>query len=374
MSEALAVGLMSGTSLDGVDAALVRIGSAGSVGLEAFCTLPYRSDEREHVLDMIASGTVRDLAMLDVDLGSRFADAVSELLERASIDVADVSFIASHGHTIWHEPGRSSLQIGNPAVIAERFGLPVVSDFRSRDVAAGGEGAPLVPIADVDLFGSEEHGRLLLNIGGIANVTWVSRKGSMEGLVAFDTGPGVCVIDSLVCKLCEDESYDESGAAAAAGKPRVDVVSQLLLDEYFQKPPPKSTGREKFGSDFAERLVSLVRESAPESSDSDLISTATLFTAESVRDQVERWIEPDSTRELVVSGGGVHNKTLLGMIGAGLPGWTIRTFEDLFFDGDAKEAVAFAYLGWLTLNGEGRDLSRVTGAAGKRVLGRITPA
>lgn len=373
MSE-LAVGLMSGTSLDGVDAALVRINGPSEVALEAFHTHPYSPEQRNRIVNCIAGGGARDLALLNVDMGAWFADAVSELLRNAAVDAGALSFIASHGHTVWHEPARASLQLGDPAVIAEMLSVCIVSNFRSRDVAAGGQGAPLVPIADVQLFGSGEHERLLLNIGGIANVTWVPRRGSFAGVIAFDTGPGVAVIDATVRMLVPPRTYDESGAIAAKGRPIPEIVNEFLQDEFFSRDPPKSTGRERFGDSFAAALVAAARERANELSDSDLICTATALTAEAIRNQIERWVPHSNIRQMVVSGGGVHNVTLMGMIRASLPEWKILKFDELFFDGDAKEAVAFAYLGWSTLNGEPQNLSSATGAAGPRVLGTITPA
>src|SRR5213078_332982 len=222
----LAVGVMSGTSLDGISTALVRIGD-GKAELVAFRQEPYSAAERDAIIDAIARGTPKDVAFLHVALGERFAGAVLALLAQARVSPRDLAFVASHGQTIWHEPGRATFQLGDAAVLAERVGVRVVSDFRARDVAAGGQGAPLVPLADVMLFGHPERGRLLLNIGGIANVTWVPRRGMAEGALAFDTGPGVAVIDAVTRRLDPDTPFDRDGARARRGKPRRKVLDAL---------------------------------------------------------------------------------------------------------------------------------------------------
>lgn len=369
----LAVGLMSGTSLDGVDAALVEIGPRHRVRLCAFRSDPYTPDERQRILSAIATGTARDLAALHVWLGERFAAAAARVLQDAVVKPSRLGFIASHGQTVWHEPGRATLQLGDPAVLAERFGVTVVSDFRSRDVAAGGQGAPLVPIADALLFGHARHGRALLNIGGMANVTWVPRRGRSEGVVAFDTGPGVAALDAVVRAVRPDLPYDEGGTLAARGQPVEPVLRELLDDPYFAAPPPKSTGREHFGVAFAARLKEGALAARPEASDADLVATALAFTVRSVADQLQRWLPAGDARDLLVSGGGARNPTLMRELVAALPGWQVGLFADEFFDGDAKEAVAFAFLGWLTLEGRAGNVPSATGARGPRVLGRITP-
>jgi anhydro-N-acetylmuramic acid kinase len=369
----LAVGLMSGTSADGVDAALVRIEEPGTLSLVRFAFLPYLPSERARLLEAIDRATPRELAVLDVWLGERFAEAVERVLAEAGAEPKDLEFIASHGHTFWHEPGRASLQLGNPAVLAERFGVTVVSDFRSRDVAAGGQGAPLVPIADALLFGHPQKGRALLNLGGMANVTWVPRLGVPEGVIAFDTGPGMAVIDAVVRRLVPGCEYDSGGALAASGEPVEEAVRALLQDPFFELPPPKSTGREKFGAAFAEKLISEVRSRRPAAGAEDIVATAVELTAASVANQIERWLPRAEGSELVVSGGGVKNRALMGKLAERLSRWELVRFDDIFFDADAKEAVAFAFLGWLALRGRPGNVPGATGARGPRVLGRITP-
>ena len=373
MSATLAVGVMSGTSLDGVSTALVALTEAPlGAELVGFRQEPYGAAERGQIVDAIAHGGARDLALLHVALGERFAGAVLQLLAEARVAPRDVAFVACHGQTVWHEPGRATLQLGDPAVLAERVGVRVVSDFRARDVAAGGQGAPLVPLADVMLFGDPERGRLLLNLGGMANVTWVPRRGVNAGAIAFDTGPGVAVVDAVTRQLDPDLAFDRDGKRARRGRPMPRALDVLLGDPYFAAPPPKSTGRERFGLEFAERLIELVRRAG--GSDNDAIATATALTAESVARAIERWTPADAGDELVISGGGARNPALVEQLATRVQPRPIAPFDRLFFDGEAKEALVFAFLGYLTLRGEPGNLPGATGARGPRVLGHVTPA
>lgn len=369
----LAVGLMSGTSLDGVSTALVRLSdNPPAARLIAFRQEPYTQSERGQIIDAIARGGAKDLAVLHVALGERFAGAVLQLLAEAKASPRDLAFVASHGQTIWHDPGRATLQLGDAAVLAERLGVRVVSDFRARDVAAGGQGAPLVPLADVMLFGHPDRGRLLLNIGGMANVTWVPRRGQLEGALAFDTGPGVAVIDAATRRLDADATYDTNGERARRGKPSLRNLEELLGDPYFSQAPPKSTGRERFGLAFADHLISEVR--AAGGSDNDIVATATALTAESIARALAKWTPADPAADLVISGGGARNPTLVEWLAARVLPQPVVTFDSLFFDGEAKEAVAFAFLGLETLGGRPGNLPGATGARGPRVLGHVTPA
>lgn len=369
MSEWLAVGLMSGTSLDGVSAALVRLdGTVPSAQLVAFHHEPYAATERGAIIDALARGSARDLALLHVALGERFAGAALQLLAGARVSPGQVAFVASHGQTVWHEPGRATLQLGDPAVLAERLGVRVVSDFRSRDVAAGGQGAPLVPLADVLLFGHPERGRLLLNLGGMANVTWVPRRGETRGALAFDTGPGVAVVDAVTRRIDPDAPFDRDGERARHGRVSRKALAALLADPYFEQPPPKSTGRERFGLACAERVVELTGPG------NDAVATATALTVESVARALERWVPAERECELVISGGGARNPVLVEQLAARVRPRPVRPFDELFFDGEAKEAVAFAFLGLLTLEGKPGNLPAATGARGPRVLGSVTPA
>jgi anhydro-N-acetylmuramic acid kinase len=366
----LAVGVMSGTSLDGISTALVRLNDDHAT-LVAFRQEPYSAAERGAMIDAMARGTPKDVAFLHVALGERFAGAVLALLAQARVAPKDLSFIASHGQTIWHEPGRATFQLGDAAVLAERVGVRVVSDFRARDVAAGGQGAPLVPLADVMLFGHEQRGRWLLNIGGIANVTWVPRRGVPDGAFAFDTGPGVGVIDSVTRRVDSSATYDAGGERARRGKPATKLLNELLADPYFDEPPPKSTGRERFGIDFADKLLARVKKAG--GSDNDAVATATALTAESIGRAIAKWGK-DDTAEVVMSGGGAKNPALVERLAAKLQPRPLVLFDQVFFDGEAKEAVAFAFLGHQTVMGKPGNLPAATGARGPRILGHITPA
>jgi anhydro-N-acetylmuramic acid kinase len=362
----LGIGLMSGTSLDGVDAALVRFTRPTHAELVHFITRPYTAEERARLAQALEGGGPQVLAHLHVALAEWAAVAVDSLLAAAHVRPSELSFIALHGHTVWHEPPRVSWQLGEPAVLAERFGVRVVSNFRARDVAAGGQGAPLVPAADVLLFADPEHPRVLLNLGGMANMTYVPRRAVEDGAFACDTGPGVAVIDAVARLVEPGVPYDVDGRIAARGRPREDMVARLLADPFFAAPPPKSTGRERFGATYAAMLLA-------EAWGADAVATAVELTARSVSDALARWV-PD-TPEVVASGGGVHHpglwQRLEGLLGA--RGQRLRRFDELFFSGDAKEAVAFALLGYLTVHGQPGNVPRATGAGGHRVLGQITP-
>jgi anhydro-N-acetylmuramic acid kinase len=321
----------------------------------------------------MARGTPKELAFLHVALGERFAGAVLSLLAASKTKPRDLSFVASHGQTIWHEPGRATLQLGDAAVLAERIGVRVVSDFRARDVAAGGQGAPLVPLADVVLFGHEQRGRWLLNIGGMANVTWVPRRGVTAGAIAFDTGPGVAVMDAVTRRVDPEATFDRDGEHARRGRPNAKLLEELLADPYFAQAPPKSTGRERFGIEYAEKLLARVR--AAGGSDNDAVATATALTAETIGRAVARWGgEADPGAEVVISGGGAKNPALVERLAARVQPRPVVLFDQLFFDGEAKEAVAFAFLGYQTILGLPGNLAAATGARGPRILGHITPA
>ena len=362
----LAVGIMSGTSLDGVDAALVRFEHPTDCRLLHFVSRPYLREEQASILRGMTDGTPQQLALLHVQLAEWFADVVETLLEQAHVKASDLSFIGMHGQTIWHEPPAVSWQLGEPAVLAERFGVRVVSNFRARDVAAGGQGAPLVPMADVLLFGDPDRPRVLLNIGGMANLTYVPARAMERGAFALDTGPGMALVDGLARRIDPGLRFDEGGRVARQGRVNAGLLAELLKDDYFAAPPPKSTGRERFG----EAMVQRIGREAP---GADGVATAVELTARSIAEACARWVA--GTPDVVVSGGGAHHPPLMERLGAllGQRGSALRRFDELFFDGDAKEAVAFALLGYLAVHGQPGNLSAATGAAGPRVLGQITP-
>jgi len=369
------VGLMSGTSLDGISAAAVRFtrDAAGALRWDvlAFVGSEYSAEQRARLAAALASGTARDYCRLSFDVGGWLADAAVAVLAEAGVPRAEVRAIGTHGQTIWHEPPHSTWQLGEAAVIAERTGVDVVSDFRVRDVAAGGQGAPLVPIADALLFSGAEW-RALQNLGGIGNVTVLPPGGRLDGVRAFDTGPGVAVIDAAVRSLVPGAAFDEGGALAARGSPVAEVVDELLAHPYFASPPPKSTGRELFDVAYVRRLIARARALRPTCTAEDVIATATALTARSIGDAYRRFM-PEPVAEVLLSGGGAKNPTLVRHIERELAPLSVRPFSARFFDGDAKEAVAFALLAYLHVNGEPGNVPRATGARGPRILGKLTP-
>ena len=370
------VGLMSGTSLDGISAAVVRFntGDDGRIDAQllAFIGSTYTPDRRARLQRALVEGTAKEYCRLGFDLGTWLADAAIAVIAEAGIARDEIRAIGSHGQTVWHEAPHSTWQIGEAAVIAERLALDVVSDFRVRDVAAGGQGAPLVPIADALLFSGDDW-RALQNIGGIGNVTIVPPNGAIEGVRAFDTGPGVSVVDAVTRTFFNDREYDRDGELAARGKPIASVVSELLSHPYFSSPPPKSTGRELFDRAYVDRLIGLCRAKDAGAENEDIIATATLLTARSIADSYRRFM-PEPATEVLVSGGGAKNTTLVRMISEAVAPIRVRRFDEVFFDGEAKEAVAFALLAYLHVNGRPGNVPRATGAAGPRILGKLTPA
>lgn len=338
--------------------------------LLAFVTTPYSESQRERISDAMIHATASEYCALNFDMGDWFANTALAAMQRAGVGIEDVRAIASHGQTLWHSPRRATWQIVEPAVIAERTGVDVISDFRVRDVAAGGEGAPLVPIADAFLYSDVQDWRLLQNIGGIGNVSVVPPKGEISSVRAFDTGPGVVLVDYLVRELYPRMRFDEGGAIARSGRVHSDVVTALLQDDYFAQSPPKSTGREYFGSSFAGRLRSMVGDAAP---NADVIATATSLTARSIGDAVRRFVvEP--VAEMVVSGGGARNAALMDALRESIQPLRLTLFDDVYYDGEAKEAVAFALLGYLHVSRRPGNVTGATGALGPRVLGKLTPA
>jgi anhydro-N-acetylmuramic acid kinase len=375
VSSGVVVGLMSGTSLDGISAAVVRFRDSTDGRIDAdllgYTSRSYTPLQRTRLSAALGGGTPAEYCRLNFDLGGWLAEAAIEVIAEAGIARDDISAIASHGQTIWHEPGHSTWQTGEAAVIAERTGIDVVSDFRVRDVAAGGQGAPLVPIADAMLFASGSEWRGLQNLGGIGNITVVPPHGEIEGVRAFDTGPGVAVIDGVTRALRPDLAYDVDGKLARAGRPNMRLVKELLGAPYFASPPPKSTGRELFNSDYVTKLIARAR--ADGASDEDIVATAVQLTAESVGDAYRRFIA-EPMREVLVSGGGAKNPALFASIEKTAAPIRVRHFDEIYFDGEAKEAVAFALLGYLYVTKRPGNVPTATGAHGQRILGKLTPA
>lgn len=378
----LIVGLMSGTSLDGIDAALVEVEGDRPETVRArlvhWHAAPYSPERREAIHRAILAGTADALCSLHADLGEWLAEAAIGVCREAGVPLASVAAVGSHGQTVWHRPPENgtrgaTLQLGDPATLAERTGRPVVSDFRARDVAAAGHGAPLVPWVDQLLFAEADTVRALQNIGGIGNVTRVPPRGSGESVFAFDTGPGNALIDAAV-EIATDGrlAFDRDGRLAARGRVDEALLGELLGHPFFAMEPPKSTGREAFGRPFVQRLV---EAAAPEGDRDwlDLIATLTELTARSIADAYGRWMIPRGVDQVVVSGGGARNPTLVGRLRSLLDPLPVLDGAVLGTPPEAKEAVAFALLAWAHLRGIPANVPAATGAAGPRVLGSYTP-
>lgn len=371
---------MSGTSLDGIDVAIVDFPRSGPLQVAAHGTTPYPNAVRDAILAV----SNRDchtsaISRLNFLLPELYASALGKLCEKSGIAIDSIDAIGCHGQTIFHEgtaasvAGRrvaSTLQIGDGSVLAERTGITVVSDFRPRDMAAGGKGAPLVPFVDFALFRHRTRPRVALNIGGIANITAIPANAGPEAVIAFDTGPGNMVIDQLVTHATGGrQRFDRNGKLAASGQPAHDLVDRLLADPYYSRKPPKTAGREQYGVEFVSGLLA-TGHSIP-----DLAATATYFTAASIARAVDRFVTPrQGPGDLIAAGGGCHNRVLLAMLTRLLPAYRIDTTAAFGIDPDAKEAVAFAVLARETLRGRPANLPSATGARRAVILGKISPA
>jgi len=384
-------GVMSGTSADGVDVALCRIGPGADsprVRLLGMKSFPYPKALRAELLAVMAgeARTAANLGRLNWQLGGMYADCVAAAAEELGVKPA---LVGCHGQTIHHETAptrflgtatRSTWQIGEASAIAERMRCPVVTDFRPADLAAGGQGAPLVPMLDWCLFRSKKVSRVLQNIGGIGNLTIIPAGAAVDQLVAFDTGPGNMVIDQTMATLF-GRKFDRDGAVARRGRVLADVVTRVLRERYFSALPPKSCGREEFGAAFTETFIAECRRAG--GTDADCVATATALTAESILDAYQRFVFPQletaaqkARVEFCVAGGGTKNRTLMEMLRNGLSalGVKVRTTEELGVPSQAKEGVAFALLAWLTWNGLPGNVPSATGASRPVVLGKITYA
>ena len=382
--EHLIVGLMTGTSADAVDAVLVRLkgeGLAAKHEVLAELERPLADDLRDEVLAVVGAKTLEPerLMRLDAELGELYAEAVSDVCDQAGVAVGKLAAIGSHGQTVRHIPrsgggGRAlTFQLGSAATLAERTGVTVVSDFRRRDTAAGGEGAPLVPIADFWLFRSDAESRVLLNLGGMANITWLPKHARLADVLAFDTGPGNAVLDGLMRAGTRGLArHDEAGGLAASGRSHEALLEELLADPFFALPPPRSTGRERFGESYAERLAD-VGESMGLSLE-DTLATAVELTAASIERALQDFVAPRGKVDAVyVSGGGVRNVTLMMALRRRLSSMRVDRLDSLGVSSGIKEALAFAFLAHLTLCGEAGNVPGATGARHPAVLGSITP-
>lgn len=366
---------MSGTSLDGIDVAVIEARGA-QIRTLAFGTAPYKSAVREALLS-VSNGMTHTavIARLHFLLGELYAEAIRQVCYRR-VPLRRIAMIGLHGQTIFHEGTpveylghrvASTYQIGDAAVVAERTGVRVISNFRERDVAAGGKGAPLVPYVDALLFRDRRRPRVALNIGGIANITVLPPKSSARPVIAFDTGPGNMVIDALVRKLTGGkQTCDREGRIARGARVHEKMLDGMLRDPYFKLAPPKTAGREQFGQDFASGLM------ATGVALEDLIATATEFTVRSIALAIAQHAAPES--EVIASGGGVHNAWMMERLRELLPATGLTTSARFGIDPDAKEAIAFALLAREFARGRAANLPSATGARRGVLLGRDTPA
>ena len=357
-------GIMSGTSLDGIDVAIVEI-KGTRIQTIAHYTTPWPKATRQRILAVSNKPChTADISRLNFELGELYAKALLRICRKNEIPRVSLQLVGCHGQTIFHE-GVNTLQIGESAVIAERTGIPVVSDFRTRDIAAGGQGAPLVPFVDYLLFRHARINRVALNIGGIANITILPAGAPDTQVIAFDTGPGNMVIDQLIERLTDNaRHYDRHGAIAARGHIDKPLLAALLKDKYFAKKPPKTAGREQYGTEFIQTLLAtgLPLE--------DLIATATAFTSATIAHAIRRFA-PD-TREVIAAGGGIHNRQLMAQLAAFLPDASLTTTAEFGIDPDAKEAIAFAILAHRAYLRQPGNLPSATGAQKPVILGKLT--
>ena len=385
------IGLMSGTSIDGIDAALVDFESVADANggerlewrLRHFTCVPWSSALRAAILDACrADAPLQTVTALNYGVGEAFALAARQLAEEAGVSLEDVDAIASHGQTLWHQPTplsiggmdmRGTMQVGEPSVIAARTGCRVMANFRGADMALGGQGAPLVPYADFALLRSNQETRIAQNIGGIANLTYLPAGGRLEDVIAFDTGPGNLLLDALAYRVTEGRlQYDMDGALAAQGRVCEPLLHTFLADPYFARLPPKSTGREQFGQAYADRFYQEAQQQG--CADADCLATATLLTARTIANAYRRCLPPHNASNTVViaSGGGASNPTLMQMLAAEARPARITTTEEYGLPSDAKEAVAFALLAFETLRGRPSNVPSATGATGRAILGSLT--
>ncbi len=377
----LVIGLMSGTSVDGIDAAIAEIEGSGT-GMKMrqidFITVPFPEGFKELVIRNSLTGTsdVADIARLNFLIAQLYADAVRRLCNHAGVKTQDVDLIGSHGQTIHHLPraermfGKdvsATLQIGDPSVLAKLTGIATVGDFRVGDIALGGQGAPLVPYFDYILFRSNGKSRSLLNIGGISNITYLPKGCGTQDVLAFDTGPGNMIVDRLMKKMF-NKDFDEGGAIAIAGTIQGDMIDWLMTDTFVRMAPPKSTGRERYGDPFVTSLLEKYGGRRIE----DIIATVSEFTAVSVYTNYLLFLKTKGgIDELFVSGGGAHNRYILDSLRNHFGGVSVAAAEDIGVSSDAKEALCFAVLANELVSGNPANLPSVTGASKETLIGKI---
>ena len=365
--------MMSGTSLDSIDACLLKIFDDLSFEIIESYSLEYPTETRKKLLQIANNnGNIQDVCFLNFVVGELFAKAANNLLKKSKKEAKDIDFISSHGQTIFHIPSelelggiktKSTLQIGDISVISYKTGITTVGDFRTKDIAAGGQGAPLVPFADKILFGTDKN-RLIQNIGGISNVTVLSKECD---IFAFDNGAGNMLIDYFTQKFF-NLPYDKNGEIASTGKIDDVWLNSLLEEPYYSITPPKTTGRELFNSNYAENIL----KNAPTKRE-DIIATITALTAKTITDSYKKFILPKtSIDEIVLGGGGAYNKTLISYMKHFMPELIIKTHEDFGIPNKLKEAIAFAYLGYYTINKQTNNVPSCTGALSDVIMGNIS--
>ncbi|MFE7375446.1 anhydro-N-acetylmuramic acid kinase AnmK [Bacillus cereus] len=374
-------GVMSGTSLDGIDVALVHIEGSGvdsKVELIHFTTVPFCSDIKNEIQQALSieNSNVQLICSLNFKLGLCFANAVKEVCKKANFPLEQLDLIGSHGQTIYHQPApevniiSSTLQIGEPAVIAYEMDTTVISSFRTMDMAAGGQGAPLVPYSEIILYRHQTKNRLLQNIGGIGNVTVIPTHLSDKSVIAFDTGPGNMIIDE-VCQRLFQLPYDQNGRSAKQGVVVDEILTYCMNHPFLNMKPPKSTGREQFGREFVSELLQRFKKHNKE----NILKSVTMFTASSIVHHYQEFIFPYyEIDEVILGGGGSYNRTLVEMIRYGLKEEKCKIFiqEDLGYSSEAKEAIAFAILANETYHRNPGNVPSATGAKNSVILGNVT--
>ena len=374
-------GLMSGTSADGVDVAIIDF-AIDALKVLAFDTYPYPPCVGKAISKLFSNEKtmVSDICHLNFAIGEVFADAVLKLCRKSRISINSIDLIGSHGQTIYHNPKgtrfgklllRSTLQIGEPCIIARRTGKTVVADFRPADIAAGGQGAPLVPYADYLLFSHKKKNRIVQNIGGIANLTWLKARADIKDVLAFDTGPGNMIIDHIANLITKGRyRYDVDGRIAAKGKVDAALLKKLMQHKFLKRRPPKSTGREEFGAAFSNRLYNTAAKAGLKPA--DILATVTAFTARSIIAAYRRFL-PLLPDEVILCGGGAKNKTLVKMLKEQIKPAKVLLTDDFGINTDAKEAISFAILAGQTIRGIPNNVPSATGAKTSVVLGKIIP-
>lgn len=378
-----AIGLMSGTSADGVSAVIVEIKGNWintKFRIIAHKTYPYTNEVKEKIFELFNpnTSTVEKICIMNFILGKIFAETVIRIVKESGMRMDEIDFIASHGQTIYHNPSKtkigkyqvkSTLQIGEPSIIAEETGILTIADFRPKDMAVNGEGAPLTAYADYIIFRSKKFSRAIQNIGGIANVTFIPKEASMNNVIAFDTGPGNILIDYIVNRLTNGKlSYDPYGKIASRGEISEELLEWLMQHPYLKRKPPKTTGRRDFGHKFAKKI--LERAAQLKLRNEDLIATLTKYTAKSIAESYRKYL-PEIPDEMIIGGGGSYNKTLINMIREELEGVKIRFHDEFGIPVQAKEPLLMVILANELIHGHFNNIPSATGAKRKVIMGKI---